>query len=411
MHSLFSDVGVVYLHMLLPEEYEARLPSIATSWGDFGATSGAATGAGGGESGRPAYFRRFVSSLRPSRRPTLNVVHVLLPHGHWIFLPSCHRYAVTTSVSPGLGVDARWTQDPWPVRQAYQRHLLQVECTDRLLGALLRRLHETGLYDRSLLIVTADHGVSIRPGELRRRVDPNHPTNLADIAFAPLFVKLPGQRRGSVVDRHVQTVDILPTIADVLGVRIPWHVDGRSLLDPGQSYRLHLLTKSGRVITVPVASLEDKRAALLRRQLSLFGSRTQSLYRIGSHRDLIGRRLDEFTLHAAAATVSLDSRTAKRLRALEAHPRVVPTPIAGTLRGPGADPGKEMAVAVNGRIAAVTRSIAGQGSTEFQARPGVGVPARPRPGARLLDRRRRERGHARAPPRLRSLESSPYCPA
>ena len=31
------------------------------------------------------------------------------------------------------------------------------------------------------------------------------------------------------LDRDAKTIDIVPTIADVLGAQIPWHVDGRSL--------------------------------------------------------------------------------------------------------------------------------------------------------------------------------------
>jgi Sulfatase len=370
MSSLFSDTGVVYLHMLLPDEYEARLPSVTTSWGNFrGGSSASTAGGGASEAGRPAFFERFVASLHDSRRPTLNLVHVLLPHGHWIFLPSCHRYAVTTPVSPGLGLHARWTGDQWPVTQAYQRHLLQVQCTDRLIGDLVRRMRATGIYDRSLLIVTADHGVSIRPGQMRRTVDPKHPTNVGDIAFAPLFVKLPGQHGGSAVDRHVQTIDILPTIADVLGVRIPWHVDGRSLLEQGHPARIHLLTKSGGVVRVPASSLTGARRALLRRQLSVFGAGTtgDALYRIGPHDELIGKRVADLHVVDAPATAHLDGYTAGRLRSLPAHPRVVPTPIPGSLTGPGAARGEDMAVALNGQVAAVTRSFDNYGSIDFQA--------------------------------------------
>src|SRR4029078_741624 len=46
----------------------------------------------------------------------------------------------------------------------------------------------------------------------------------------PLFVKYPRQRKGAVDSRAARTVDVLPTIADVLGIRMPWHVDGNSLL-------------------------------------------------------------------------------------------------------------------------------------------------------------------------------------
>ena len=44
-------------------------------------------------------------------------------------------------------------------------------------------------------------------------------------------MKLPGQRRGEVVDRIVETVDIFPTILDVVGAKASLRLDGRSLID------------------------------------------------------------------------------------------------------------------------------------------------------------------------------------
>ena len=56
-------------------------------------------------------------------------------------------------------------------------------------------------------------------------------TNVGDIANVPLFVKYPNQDDGGTADsRAARTVDILPTIADVLGVHMPWRVHGTSLL-------------------------------------------------------------------------------------------------------------------------------------------------------------------------------------
>ena len=370
MDSLFSDVGVVYLHMILPDKYEARLPSVTNSWSDFrGGSSTATAGSGTSEAARALFFERFIASLHRTRRPTLNLLHVLLPHGRWIFLPSCHRYAVTRPTSPGLGLGARWVKDPWPVTQAYQRHLLQVQCTDRLLGELMRRMRATGLWDKSLLVVTADEGVSIRPGELKRTVEPKHPTNLADMAFVPLFVKLPGQQAGAGDNTDARTTDVVPTIADVLGVPIPWHVDGRSLLKKGHPTRLHLLTKSGTVITVPLASLARARRALVQHQVSLFGSGTTgaALYGIGPHNELIGKRVAELPVVDATATAHMDGYTARRLRSLPASPHIVPTPILGSISGPEAAPRRAMAVALDGQIAAVTRSFDNYGSLEFQA--------------------------------------------
>ena len=53
----------------------------------------------------------------------------------------------------------------------------------------------------------------------------------ADIASVPLFIKLPGQKKGTVSDFPATLEDILPTLADVLDIKIPWKMTGHSLLD------------------------------------------------------------------------------------------------------------------------------------------------------------------------------------
>jgi hypothetical protein len=45
---------------------------------------------------------------------------------------------------------------------------MQAAYTDQLLGTIVQRLRRTGLYDRSLLVVTADHGMAFTPGEQGR---------------------------------------------------------------------------------------------------------------------------------------------------------------------------------------------------------------------------------------------------
>jgi hypothetical protein len=56
--------------------------------------------------------------------------------------------------------------------------------------------------------------------------------NWHEIIPIPMFVKLPGQKEGRADDRNVENIDLLPTIADVLGIEIPWKPDGISLLSP-----------------------------------------------------------------------------------------------------------------------------------------------------------------------------------
>ena len=65
--------------------------------------------------------------------------------------------------------------------------------------------------------------MSFRSGDRRRRPTP---TNVHDVANIPLFIKLPGQHEGGVEDTAVRTIDVLPTIADELGLRLREPVDG-----------------------------------------------------------------------------------------------------------------------------------------------------------------------------------------
>ena len=67
-------------------------------------------------------------------------------------------------------------------------------------------------------MVVADHGIGFHLDMDRRSVTPR---NAQDLAPVPLLVKLPGQRRGRVVDRHVETIDVLPTILELARVPAP----------------------------------------------------------------------------------------------------------------------------------------------------------------------------------------------
>jgi len=86
-------------------------------------------------------------------------------------------------------------------QRGYQRHLLQVGFVDRLLGQVLDRLQQTGLYERSLILLTSDHGICFRYGELRRDVTKS---NAIDLLPVVLMMKLPGEKKGGVNDRNVE---------------------------------------------------------------------------------------------------------------------------------------------------------------------------------------------------------------
>jgi hypothetical protein len=339
MTSLFADAGVVYLHRTLPPDLRDGLPSVTGTWGAF------LEDVADHNRRRLDLFRSFLASLRPGTRPLLGYVHLPFPHFPWQFLPSGKRYDGNGGKIPGFEGTA-WGNDEYLVAQAHQRYLLQLGFADRLVGDLLARLRSIGLYHRALVIVVADHGVSFRPRDRRRALTE---TNLEDIAFVPLFVKTPGQQRGRVIDAAVQTVDVLPTIADVLGVDVPWKMDGTSLLAPRARER-YVLVGDKQTFTVDADTLIARRAAAVQKRPPLYG--------IGPNPDLLGRSVDEFVI-ATAGGLSGDVDQGAQLSAVDLEADYAPVRLTGRING--GDGPRDLAIAVNGRIEAVARSYLSDG--------------------------------------------------
>ena len=312
----------------------------------------------------PGDAARFLASLGQSSRPALHYLHLLLPHVPYVYLPSgrLHSSRAGGIIGLGDGVDHVWGRDPWPVVQAQQLHLLQVVYLDRLIGAVIDRLEETGMYDRSLVVVVADHGVSFRPGSPHRQVTRE---NFADIMAVPFFVKAPGQTQGEVNDEFVRNTDALPTIVDALGVRSPWELEGRSALAArtGANPELDVQTGLGpRVASFGARAFVERRDQAVADQAARFGPGEEGLYRIGPRAELIGRRPPARPVSRSALIVpATPVRPLHRPSAPE-----VPSRVAGTLVGPRASAVRQIAVALNGRIAATTRTFS-LGATRFTA--------------------------------------------
>jgi hypothetical protein len=311
-------------------------------------------------SGRPERFLSWTSKLVPSKRPTFYLKHTLLPHAPWLYLPSGHIYNNGPSEA-GMPADI-WRTDPWLIRQTYQRHLLQVEFTDSLVGRALDKLKASGLYDRSMIIITADNGESFgRPGYGHLI----NPKNVGDIALTPLIVKLPFQRKGRIDRRHVRTIDVLPTIARVARVRPNWRVEGRPLFGPGTG-KIPSTTlvreRSGHRIVLSLRNLRRRSAEALRLKLSLFGSGA-GLYGIGPHRELVGTPVANWlALPAGSRRADLDN--ASRFGNVSLNTPLVK--VTGRLAGSSSTAQLDLAIAVNGTIVATAPAFAPrQGGTRI----------------------------------------------
>src|SRR5215210_1202151 len=146
--------------------------------------------------GRPARFNHWLGQVRRRARPAFYFHHALLPHEPWIYLPS-GRPSRPAGEDPVLHINHDvGFGDPDLTIHNHLGHLLQVGYTDHLVGELLARLRRTGLLERALLVVTADHGYSFRVGVKSRRLISDR--NVEEIAPVPLFVKAPGQTEGKL---------------------------------------------------------------------------------------------------------------------------------------------------------------------------------------------------------------------
>ena len=152
-----------------------------------------------------------------------------------------------------------------------------------------------------LLIVTADHGVSFRPGHSRRLPDAD---NLADIASVPLFIKLPGQKEGRIDDRNVESVDIFPTIAESLGIELSEPVDGIPVSQARRRPRKTLYYDGSMTVIEP--DLPQRRAAVLR-QFELFGhdDLDQLPSSIATHPEWHGRGIASFVVEGKPVPATL----------------------------------------------------------------------------------------------------------
>lgn len=122
--------------------------------------------------------------------------------------------------------------EPFASRYPGQKYLGEVAYTDQVVGRLVSWLKTAGLWDRTILVVLADHGESL--GE---HGESTHTFFVYDATqHVPLIVRTPWGDRGRS-RAQVSTVDVMPTVLDLVGLAPQPGLDGRSLarlvLHPG----------------------------------------------------------------------------------------------------------------------------------------------------------------------------------
>lgn len=175
--------------------------------------------------------------LFESERPTFALVHLLPPHSPYS-PPAPFRGAYTGGyegkLRSGLGalgrIGRRRLLELTPEDRVYirGRYLENVAFADRLVERIVRTLTAAGRFDRSLILVTSDHGEAF----LEHGVFMHSRELHQEMLRVPLVVKWPAQVEGFApeVDEPATLIDLAPTLVDGLGLSAERGFQGRSLL-------------------------------------------------------------------------------------------------------------------------------------------------------------------------------------
>ncbi|MGA2001892.1 MAG: sulfatase-like hydrolase/transferase [Terriglobales bacterium] len=117
--------------------------------------------------------------------------------------------------------------EPFKTRYAKAPYDGEIAYVDSVMGKFFKQLKASGLYDNTVVALTADHGES-----LGAHGENEHGIFLYDETIhVPLVIKLPqGAVAGKRIEDRVELADIMPTLLGSIGVPVPEKVQGQSLL-------------------------------------------------------------------------------------------------------------------------------------------------------------------------------------
>ena len=171
-----------------------------------------------------------------TEEPFLLYVHVTDPHQPYTppnRLDERFRNPGLTSPLAGQLQPTRWLLERPDRITPDNLHFLEslydgeIAFTDQSFGKIVDQLQRLGLYDRTVIVVMADHGEEFHDhGALGHGY-----TLYTEQLAVPLIVRLPGARhQARRVSCLARQIDVLPTLLDVLDITPPLALAGRSLL-------------------------------------------------------------------------------------------------------------------------------------------------------------------------------------
>jgi len=161
---------------------------------------------------------RYQTVERRAGEVTAHALAWLRKHQQGPFFIWVHLFDPHDPYDPPAPFKARYAKAPYDGEIAY---------IDSVMGKFFTQLKTSGLYDDTLVVLTADHGES-----LGAHGEDTHGIFLYDETIhVPLVMKLPRKAvAGTRIDDRVELADIVPTVLGAAGIAVPGKVQGQSLL-------------------------------------------------------------------------------------------------------------------------------------------------------------------------------------
>lgn len=349
------DAGYVYGQRVFPIAIRKYVPSIDGTWGGFGAVAdkfkdsfdvGALT--------QVEAIARGVRELVNDPEPRVQVVHALVPHAPWRLTPDMR----VAPLSPSITTSNPESEDG--VRDEYQTFLHQLGAADAEIMSLINTLKKNNRWNSTMVVVTADHGISFLPTLPQRHTDFVDTDQADDIFRIPTFVKYPNQKTGTVSDCAISNLDLLPTILSVTKTSTDWEFAGESLDTTCPNGRTRKVVSATGESTIMSGGFEilEARSDHYATVVANVGS-MRRVAAVGNSASLIGTRISEPTMSTEVKSWTVSQKKMFNNIKIERGSKV-PSLITGRVVLAGSlDEGTEGIVVVDGVAAGVIGELSG----------------------------------------------------
>ncbi len=353
LKSFFRDASYVYGQRIFPPALRKRIPSVEGAWGGFGAvankfkeqyTHGALS--------QPEAVLTAAQKFVKISEQQVSVVHALMPHAPWRLTPDLR----VAPLSPTISTANPQSLDG--IRDEYQTYLYQVAAVDAVIKQTIEILKASPRWNSTMLILTADHGISFIPEMPQRHTDFVDQQQVADIYRIPTFIKYPNQMTAAITDCASTNLDLLPTIIDVTNTTTNWEFNGKSLMNdcPHRDHR-YVVSATGQRGDLSGGFADAReRAAHYNEIVSNVGA-ARKVAAVGQSASLIGTQLPDVAVSQSVTGWKLLQKKWFD-RVSDARGSAVPSLVTGSVQVNGQlESGTEGIVAVDGIGAGVVGEL------------------------------------------------------